>query len=105
MRGPMIGISATTKIALSAALTAGTVAPALADAPGKGWMPIDQVLRRLSEAGYGEVRSIEADDGGWKGKVSRDGRSVKVWADPRTGTIVEKGARQGKDQDKDKSED
>ena len=84
--------------ALAATLTAGlAAAPARADAPGKDWMPIDQVLTKLSEAGYGSVRSIEADDGVWKAKVSRDGRTIKVQLDPRTGAIVEKAGKSSDD--------
>ncbi|ACB78797.1 conserved hypothetical protein [Methylorubrum populi BJ001] len=81
----------------AATLIAGLAAPALADAPGKDWMPIDQVLTKLSEAGYGPVRSIEADDGVWKAKAERDGRTIKVQVDPRTGAVVEKAKRQSDD--------
>ena len=45
---------------MSGALIAGTAAPALAGGPVKDAMPIDQVLQKLSEAGYTDVRSIEA---------------------------------------------
>jgi len=83
---------------LAATLATGLVAAsAQADTPGKGWMPIDQVLTKLSEAGYGTVRSIEADDGVWKAKAVRDGRSVKLQLDPRTGAIVEKAKGQSDD--------
>lgn len=84
--------------ALAATLATGVaVAPALADTPGKDWMPIDQVLTKLTEAGYGSVRSIEADDGVWKAKARRDGRSVKVQIDPQTGAIAEKAGKPGDD--------
>ncbi|CAO4141240.1 PepSY domain-containing protein [Methylorubrum aminovorans] len=88
----------TRKTALAATLIAGlAAAPALADTPGKDWMPIDQVLTKLTEAGYGSVRSIEADDGVWKAKASRDGRDVKVRLDPQTGAIVEKAGKASDD--------
>jgi hypothetical protein len=88
----------TRKTALTATLIAGlAAAPALADTPGKDWMPIDQVLTKLTEAGYGSVRSIEADDGVWKAKASRDGRAVKVRLDPQTGAIVEKAGKASDD--------
>ncbi|CAO4164411.1 PepSY domain-containing protein [Methylorubrum aminovorans] len=88
----------TRKTALAATLIAGlAAAPALADTPGKDWMPIDQVLTKLTEAGYGSVRSIEADDGVWKAKASRDGRDVKVRLDPQTGAIVEKAGKASED--------
>ncbi len=83
---------------LAATLIAGLAAvPALADTPGKDWMPIDQVLTKLTEAGYGSVRSIEADDGVWKAKASRDGRAVKVRLDPLTGAITEKAGKPSND--------
>ena len=87
----------TLKTLAAATLIAGLAAPALADAPGKDWMPIDQVLTKLAEAGYGTVHSIEADDGVWKAKAVRDGRSVKVQLDPQTGAIVEKTKKQSDD--------
>lgn len=55
------------------------------------------MLTKLSEAGYGPVRSIEADDGVWKAKAERDGRTIKVQVDPRTGAVVEKAKRQSDD--------
>lgn len=83
----------TLKALAAALLIAGAAAPALAEGPGKDGMPIEQVLQKLSEAGYSDVRSIKADDGVWKGKARRDGRSVKVSVDPRSGAVTEKGAR------------
>ncbi|WP_420847354.1 PepSY domain-containing protein [Methylobacterium organophilum] len=80
-----------TKPLLAAALTLGALAgPALADVPGKDWMPIDQALRKLTEAGYTDIRSLEADDGVWEGKALKDGKAVKVTVDPHDGTIAEK---------------
>lgn len=83
-------LAATLAISLAAA-------PAVADTPGKDWMPVDQVLTKLTEAGYGSVRSIEADDGLWKAKASRDGRNVKVQLDPHSGVIVEKAGKTSDD--------
>jgi Peptidase propeptide and YPEB domain len=83
--------------ALATGLTVGLAAPALADTPAKDWMPIEQVLTKLSAAGYGSVRSIEADDGVWKAKASREGRTVKVQVDPRTGAVVEGSGKPGDD--------
>ena len=65
---------------LTAAALALTLvaAPALAGQPGADWMPMDQVLRKLADAGYGAVQKIEADDGQWEGKAhqGRQGRVV-----------------------------
>lgn len=81
-----------TKTLIAAGLLAGAVAgPALADdRPGPDWMPAEQAVRALEQAGYGNVHGIEADDGVWEGKASRDGRSVKVKVDPRSGAVTEK---------------
>lgn len=84
-----------TRTLIAAGLLAGAVAgPALADdRPGPDWMPAEQAVRALEQAGYGQVRGLEADDGVWEGKASRDGRMVKVKVDPRTGAVSEKADR------------
>lgn len=64
-------------------------APALADAPGNDWMPVDQAVRKLGEAGYSDIREIEAEDGRWEGKASKDGRVVEFTLDPKSGAIAE----------------
>lgn len=62
---------------------------AQAGQPGADWMPMDQVIRKLGEAGYGEIRSLKADDGRWKGKAMKDGKPVAFSVDPRSGGITE----------------
>ncbi|TDR88171.1 PepSY domain-containing protein [Enterovirga rhinocerotis] len=77
---------------LAAALLAGSTGIALAgdDRPGPDWMPIDQAYRTLTEAGYRDIREIEADDGRWEAKATKDGVAVKVKVDPRSGAIAAK---------------
>jgi len=72
-----------------AALLGATAGYAQAGQPGADWMPMDQVVRKLGEAGYGEIRSLKADDGRWEGKAVKDGRPVAVAIDPRSGGISE----------------
>ena len=79
---------------LAAGLAALAAAPARADdAPGRDWIPIDRALAALSEAGYTDVRGLEADDGVWEGKAVKDGWRVKVTVDPRSGAVAEKRAK------------
>lgn len=79
-------------------LAAGLLAaPAFADdRPGPDWMPIEGAVRALEQAGYADVRGLEADDGVWEGKAMKDGRSVKVKVDPRSGAVTEKAAKASK---------
>lgn len=79
---------------LAAAMAAGLALPARADHPGPDWIPLDQVVRKLSEAGYGNIRKIEADDGAWEAKASKDGREFKLLVDPRSGAISVKPRKQ-----------
>lgn len=88
-------------------LAAGLLtAPARADdRPGADWMPIEGAVRALEQAGYADVRGLEADDGVWEGKAVKDGRSVKVKVDPHSGAVTEKtakAAKTSKDSDKQK---
>ena len=83
----------TQAILLALALTAGAALPALADdRPGKDWMPMDQVVKSLEQAGYTNVRGLEADDGHWEGKATRDGRIVAFHADSKSGAVTEEKA-------------
>lgn len=74
---------------LIAALLVANVGYAHAEQPGTDRLPIEQVVRKLGEAGYGEIRSLKADDGRWEGKAFKDGRPVAVAVDPRSGGISE----------------
>ncbi len=78
----------TTALLAALGLTLGAAAPALADQPGRDWMPMDLVFKSLAQAGYADIRELEADDGHWEGKATRDGRLVKFHADAKTGAIT-----------------
>jgi hypothetical protein len=88
---------------LTAAALTLVAAPALAGQPGADWMPMDQVLRKLADAGYGAFQKIEADDGQWEGKATKDGKVVSFIVDPKSGAVTEKvkGEKAGKDGDRD----
>ena len=78
----------TFRSALIAASLAATLSPALADMPGSDWMPLDRAYRTLTEAGFTQITKIEADDGRWEAKATKDGTLVKVFVDPRSGAIT-----------------
>jgi hypothetical protein len=81
----------TTTILLTAALLAGGSASAPAeDRPGADWMPLDKASQRLTEAGYRDVTKIEADDGAWEARATKDGLRVKVRIDPISGAVTAK---------------
>jgi len=67
---------------------AGASMFALADKPGPDWMSFEQVVQKLKEAGYTQISKLEADDGHWEGKGTKNGQSLKFHADPRTGVIT-----------------
>lgn len=81
-------MTATTRIALAAALSLGLVGPALADRPGPDWISIEQATQKAKEAGYSQVTGIEADDGRWEAKGVKNGRTYEFDIDPRTGAIT-----------------
>lgn len=86
---------------LITALLGAAAGHAHAGQPGTDWMPMDQVVRKLGDAGYGEVRSLKADDGRWQGKGVKDGRSVVFAVDPHNGGITEISKTDKGDLDKD----
>ncbi|RAI55389.1 PepSY domain-containing protein [Roseicella frigidaeris] len=76
---------------LAAALLAGAIAlagPARADQPGADWISRERVAEILKQAGYGPILSMEADDGHWEGKTTRDGKPIEFHVDPHTGKIT-----------------
>lgn len=83
----------TIRFLLAAGLIAGSAHQALADTPGADWMPLDQAHKALAEAGYRDITKIEADDGRWEAKATKDGWRVKVLVDPKSGAITEKSRR------------
>jgi Peptidase propeptide and YPEB domain len=56
--------------------------------PGPDWMPFEQVVQKLKEAGYTQIAELQADDGHWEGEGIKNGRKMEFHADPRTGVIT-----------------
>ncbi len=79
----------TSTLLLAAGLTTALAVPAFADQPGADWIPLDQAVRKLSEAGYADVRKLKADDGHWEGKATKDGKTVEVHVDPHSGAVTQ----------------
>lgn len=77
-----------TALLIALGLTLGAAAPALADQPGKDWMPMEQVVKALTQAGYADIREVEADDGHWEGKATKDGKLIEFHADAKTGAVT-----------------
>lgn len=92
-------------IPLAIILLTGAAFNANAEQPGPDWIPMDQALRKLGEAGYGEIRSLKADDGRWEGKAVKDGKPVAVLVDPRSGAVAEEAKAGNGDRKKDEDHD
>lgn len=81
----------TTTILFTAALLAGGATTVLAeDRPGPDWMPLDKAAQRVTEAGYRDVTSIEAEHGAWEARAMKDGARVKLRIDPVSGAVTVK---------------
>ncbi|MBS0528522.1 MAG: PepSY domain-containing protein [Proteobacteria bacterium] len=77
------------KLALVAAIiVSGFAGYASADQPGPDWMTKDQVMQKLSAAGYNNITGLEADDGHWEGKGTKNGKIVEFHVDPHTGALT-----------------
>jgi uncharacterized membrane protein YkoI len=108
MRNKVIGRTAATlgtvaAIALAAGIVGSTVAASETGKSGEtsGYesaggpaLPMDQIVAKLKEGGYGEIDEIEREHGRYEVKArGQDGREVKLYVDPKTGEIL----RQEKD--------
>jgi hypothetical protein len=71
-----------------AALSIGSLNPAMADQPGPDWMPAQQVIEQVLKSGYTQVTQLEADDGRWEGEGIKNGQKLDFHADPKTGVIT-----------------
>jgi hypothetical protein len=74
-------------LTLTFAVACGATA-AFADMPGADWMPFEQVVQKLKQAGYTQIYELQADDGHWEGEGVKDGKKLEFHADPRTGVIT-----------------
>lgn len=86
-------------IGLGSALVAGGVflTPSFADDKSasrsgeRPWLSIPQLAAKLDVAGYRNIEKIEREHGGYEVRAtSRDGKRVKLYLDPRTGSINER---------------
>lgn len=73
--------------------------PALADKPGADWMTIDQIAAKLKTAGYTNISEIEADDGAWEAVADKDGKTVKLKLDSKTGEVLKTKPKKDDDDD------
>jgi uncharacterized membrane protein YkoI len=78
--------TATATLVLAATL--GLAAAALADMPGKDWMPAAQAKQKIEAQGYSNITEFEADDGHWEGEGIKNGVKMEFHADARTGEII-----------------
>jgi predicted aspartyl protease len=77
------------KLALAAAIVvSGIAGHASADQPGSDWMTKEQVMQKLSAAGYSNVTGLEADDGHWEGKGTKNGKIMEFHVDPHSGALT-----------------
>jgi hypothetical protein len=78
---------------LCAVLLVGSIGSAFADTPGADWMSVEQAKAKLMAAGYSNVTEIEADDGHYEGKGTKDGTVHEFHVDPHTGAITKDEAK------------
>lgn len=79
----------TTTLLLATVASLGIALPAFADQPGADWISMDQAAQKITEAGYADVRKLEADDGHWEAKATKNGKAVEVHVDPHSGVVRE----------------
>lgn len=70
------------------ALFAGSAGVAFADQPGAGWLTLEQVKQKLTDAGYTEISELEADDGQWEGEGTKNGQMMDFHIDPHSGEFT-----------------
>lgn len=69
-------------------LLAWGITSAMADQPGPGWISKEQVMLKLTAAGYTNVTELEADDGHWEGKGVKNGKIMEFHVDPKSGALT-----------------
>ena len=75
-------------VGFAVALSAGSPNLAMADPPGRDWMPPQQVIQQVLKSGYTQVRQLYADHGQWEGEGIKNGQKMDFHADPKTGVIT-----------------
>ena len=80
------------RLALAAAVVLAGAGYAFADQPGPDWMTKEQVMEKLTAAGYSNITGLEADDGHWEGKGTKDGKIMEFHVDPHSGKLTKEEA-------------
>jgi hypothetical protein len=78
--------------AVVAVIVSGIAGYASADQPGSDWMSKEQVTEKLTVAGYSNITGLEADDGHWEGKGTKDGKIMEFHVDPHSGALTKEEA-------------
>lgn len=76
----------------STVLVLGLAAAGFAFAQGgaAGGLSSSEILQRVEQAGFTDVRDLEFDDGLWEVKaLASDGRRVELLVDPTSGEIID----------------
>ena len=73
---------------VAAVIVSGIAGYASADQPGSDWMNKEQVMGKLNAAGYSNITGLEADDGHWEGKGTKNGKIMEFHVDPHTGALT-----------------
>lgn len=79
-------ISAKVLVALAGLASASSVA--IADVPGKDWISKEAVTEKLTAAGYTNITGLEADDGHWEDKGTKNGKIMEFHVDPHSGAVT-----------------
>lgn len=85
--------SAIRLLALSSSLVIAGAAAAADPGQDQRGMGEQEVRAALTAAGYTDIEDLEFDDGMWEADARRDGRSVDLRIDPRTGNIFPEDGR------------
>ncbi len=86
-------------VLLSPSFAQNTVATG-ASTSGARWLSMPEVHDRLIGAGYRNVEKIEREDGAYEARATnRQGERVKLYVNPQSGEIRERGKRESR-QDK-----
>lgn len=81
----------TLKIAVAAAFAVAAGA-AIAQTQA-GQMSTADVMQRVEQSGYTNIRDVEFDDGFWEVEATgTDGRQVELYVDPRSGEVLDRNA-------------
>ncbi len=72
-----------------ASATTGFAGQPASGSPSMEQLTPQDVVRKIEEAGYTDVRDVEYDNGHWEAEaIGKDGRRVDLRIDPTTGAVV-----------------